>query len=318
MFVTSSFQRHWIQVSRQLKDVFTPKNFPLILGIAGTARYSEIAIKALCGIRQDKYLLGPLKFLALGTAGLNTYEMMKNAGRLAKVSGREKIETALKMISNMSSISYSTETFLGAITSLGLIRKMTWLPLFSVGGVVLESVATTLELKGLQESYRFSKEFDQASNLKKKKECTLEDYQRVVSLLKQKQEKEKVFISKNFEIDEDILIDRLNEIEAIAKAKLTSSDPAEVSEGKQLLDSTIKAFRYKNTLKKRCHIVVSATSTADVISVGLLLTPLDLLGCGILAGAGLTSLGMSAYKKRMDEQFKTAVLGPLAKMTKKS
>lgn len=286
----------WHSFTEKLKAKVSLRHLSTALSFAGTMRYSEVALKALAGRQDDKYWLRPLKFLAIGKIAISTHEIAKQIKGFSKTP--RKIATALTIMSNLSTIGYSTETFVGALSNINLIRSLSWLPLCSVIGAALESATVVSNVREYRETLSLKKLLDEALNLPENaNDYTLKDFERGMEFIQQSQVSDNAYISKNFFTDASTLDLYLQKVKS-AVCNITSKQTQKTYSTKKQLHATMQDLSKRLDFKLNSHMVSTVAATLDMIAVGLLFSSYWPFSYGLFATAGWMTLGMTAAKSQ--------------------
>lgn len=248
----------------------------------------------------------PLKFVAILNAPFCIYDMAQAAKSIPGSSNNEKVDAALNLTSGVGTLGLISTSIAEALASVGAVaaRGLAWVtPLAIVCGAL--GIADLVRT-GRQwiEGRRFSKDFKRAISIKKPTEdYTLTDFQRGVGLLESKHVKEKSFIEKHCDIKGSVLLERLKRIEQLAIPIFASGNQQEINKCKQTLKSTMELLGKRVTKSKWSKPLKLLTDTVGLVGLGLLISPLTVVGLAVLAPLSAYSTGSAIAKIREMKQF---------------
>lgn len=284
-----------------IKNVIDPQNLSLALGITSTMRYTEIIIRAMAGIKNSHFLTHT-SFFSIAAVPISVSDIATNAKEFSEASLNEKTNIFLRIVSSTSSIGYGLWTFLSAVEEVGVSSKFfSFLPILGIASAALQALSIPLDVKGLIESYRFSKQLNHQANLAKKvHDYCLKDFQMGLKFIKEES---------NVDIVDKQVTDYLLAVEKIVESKLLSSGVEDASD-KELLFNTMQTLQKRITLKKWSHALYITASAIDILGVGLLFSPAALAGTGCFAISGVICTSLAIYKLRNQRSLSFSDLPP--------
>lgn len=252
-----------------------------------------------------------MKFTSLFDAALlplvvaNIY---KQARRFVQGSRNAKIDSAIQLIADTGLLTRCATIIAMGVTNIGHIsvKIQNWTSSLFFGTSLLSFAATAATYRTYVKMRKFEKKFSNIALLKdSNNETSLEAFQAALRLIKQKELKDKEFITKAFNCAPEKLEQHLQEIEKEVANKIASSNEEDQKAGRRLLNSTLK------TLKGHIHYVGNASrmnvviSTVSLVSaIVLFASPGAVVAAYLVGGATLAAnLGVLIHHKIVQYRY---------------
>jgi len=292
----------------RFEEVVNCNNIGILTTLASTARFAEIVIRNLISGNADTQTLGHLRFLSVVSIGF----AVRNIYQTCKVSVLKtidaKIEFALNIVSNLSTIVSSVQPLANGLLLVKAINSVSWTPPFLIIGSVLQAAGMYLKIKTIKDSNRIFKEFNEKVNLSKPlQNYTLKDFDQGCGYLLDEKMKEGNFITKFFYKDEPKLFNKLMQVRSEAARQMESTDAQEIEKGKALLHNSMQALSKRITANKWSNALKVLIDVISLIGAAFALTPLAPVGFGCWCACGVLTLSNKAIDHKINKVFEKSM-----------
>lgn len=253
-------------------------------------------------------VVGSLKFASTLTAPINLVAIGKSTKQLCSSVAcvSEKIDAGLRIGNAIQGLGNATEKLAHGLNVVGAVTKeaISWIKPLSYVGIGMEAFSMAFGIKAIVEISRVEDEFAVASAIDKSPAVyTLQDYRNGLRYIEEQREKNKSFLVKMFDIDEDKLGDYLVDIEVKAAERLRSSDEDEHRKARETLHSGMRAINKRLLQKKRTHWVELIASIVGLIAFALIFTPAMPLSLVLGAGSFVASIARFLIDRYQKKRF---------------
>jgi hypothetical protein len=278
--------------------------------VSGVRNITKCRIKYL-GIVGNNNFLGCTQVFAVIRLPLAIYNIKNAVADFFKKNRSEKVDAVLNVTSEVGSVGDVTATFVSGLQTIGIVagKALSWITTVGIVSTVLEVAGMIFNIKGISENRIVSNKFTEKANLEKTADdYTLEDYEEGLKFLEEQRIENSNFINKHFGMEENTLAERLVDIEFESKKKLSSENPEEVKEGKQMLFSTMKSLRDHIITKDVSHALSLLAGTVSVVGFALLFVPpVIVVGFALAAFGAAISLTKFVYDKVQRHRFENCM-----------
>lgn len=279
-----------ISIVEKVTDIAS-KIFKFI-SLQSIANYLVVANDSLKNMKVVDALLVPF----------NLINLFKHVKSFIHGDRSERIDLGLSAIGDIESVKGNVSTVTDGLQTIGV--KGAGIVKLTAGLNVMSSIfSLTAQIGNFRSLYKlgsFKKKFYKMTPTKQIGESSMEEYREALALLEKEQLKDKGFVRRLFNFDEDKFADRLIEIQEEADAKISSGDAQKQLEGRQQLHKTLQSLRGR----VKYEYTSSAVKTALAVA-GLILGLIAFRSSAVIASVAgsVISVGQLAYHKFSEYSF---------------
>lgn len=233
----------------------------------------------------------------------NLINLTNHISSITREDQIEKIDTTLNVARELGSLKDNVVTFHKGLESVGAcfdtMSKIS--AALNVMSSIFSISSVLLNLRNISKMKRLQSRFSEIESLNPNKvEAALESYRAFLTLFNEEHIKDKSFLKRVFNYDEEKLIVTFIDIEKEVMAKIRSESFKDRLEGQQLLYKTIKGLKGRIQYNIHSSLIAASLSIATLFSATILLSYSILFGS---VAASFLSLSRLSYQKLMEYKF---------------
>lgn len=221
-------------------------------------------------------LLKPTKVLEIFLVPFSLMNFASLISSLRHGDRSKRIDVTLEATKELGSIKNSLTAFSQGLETVGFncLKLLKTSSVLGIASTVFSISSLITNYRAISEMQKLKNRIDQIGNLKQSKgETTLEDYRAVLALLEREQIKDKRFLKRLFNYDEDKLADRLIAIDQTVIEKIHAGDSQQVVIGQKLLYRTLKCLKGRLEHNINAYKTTTALALTGLFSCAAFFTP---------------------------------------------